>query len=358
MESCSLDLGCDAWQRLTRQSRTKQSLTGTMSWNGGPALPVTVSLRGAHSRRFPKRSLQVKLSEAPLTDEPPVGHTIRRIHLNADFIDPALMRSALSFWLFSLAGVPAPRCRHTALTVSGDFAGVYLALESVDSDFCLRRGWSPGPIFYAVNRNANFGLVSPFTRSLKNPLHMGYASVGRASKEPLCRMLEEINLATEECFPAVAERWFDTDLYLGWLMVAVFTGNRDGFVHNYALSHDPEYDRFRIIPWDYDATWGLDIHGRPSPVDRVPVTGWNKLTHRLLAVPRYREQYRRSFQAALDSIFGSDSLSPEVERMSLAIAHWVERDPHRRGDFATESRRLLRWAEERRAFLASELVAL
>ncbi|MFZ5817811.1 MAG: CotH kinase family protein [Bacillota bacterium] len=351
MEFCQIDLGPNPWPRLA-----EGSLTGTLRWNDGPPITASVQIRGAHSRRFPKRSLQVTFRSGRLPDEPPTGHTIRRLHLNADYVDPTLMRSALSYSLFPTIGVDAPRWRHVALTLSDGFAGIYVGLESVDRDFCLRRRWRPGPIFYAINRNANFGLLNPFTQGLKEPLEKGYLPIHQADPTPLRDMLMAINLASADAFPRVAARWFDLDRYLHWLMGAVFVGNRDGFVHNYALYLEPEERRFRIIPWDYDATWGIDIHGRPARLDRVPVTGWNKLSHRLMKVPAFRERYRQEFRSALDGPLSPDAIHPLIARISEAVGPWLARDQQKReADFPAEVERLKRWAVDRRALLLTEL---
>lgn len=351
MEFCLLDLGPDPWPRLA-----EGSLPGTLRWNDAPPLEISTRIRGAHSRKFPKRSLQVTFRGERMADGPPDGHTIRRIHLNADYVDPTLMRSALSYSLFPLLGVDAPRWRHLSLRVSGEFAGMYVGLESVDRDFCLRRGWAPGPLFYAINRNANFGLLNPFTRGLKEPLEKGYLPLNRASTEPIRQMLIDINLASDEGFPRAARRWFEIDRYLGWLIVAVFVGNRDGFMHNYALYLEPSEQRFRIIPWDYDATWGIDIHGRPARLDRVPVTGWNKLSHRLLADRATRREYVRRFRLALDGPLSPQAIEPMIDQMSGEIGPAVCKDPFRRqADFDEEVAHLKRWATDRRRLLLTEL---
>jgi spore coat protein H len=360
MQQWHLDLGEAPWSRLA-----DGCLEGLLRTGGGDqaeqALPCVVSIRGAHSRQFPRKSLQVDLASEPLVDGPPEGHLIRRVHLNADHVDPTIMRSALSFSLFEQVGAPAPRWRHTALWLSGAFAGLYLALESVDRDFCLRRGWAPGPIYYALNRNGNFGLLSPTTGQLKEPLNRGYKLVEGARPEPLCRLLQSLNLTSNRAFERGVARWVDVEGYLRWLMVAVFVGNRDGFAHNYALWQEPDSGRFSIIPWDYDATWGIDIHGRPARVDRVPVTGWNRLTGRLLAVPRYRNRYRELFLETLDGAFAPSSVDRHIQALRSQIEPWVDRDRQRWSDsaaFATGIDGLRSWAEARRGLLRHELSRL
>ncbi|HWH70041.1 MAG TPA: CotH kinase family protein [Candidatus Sulfotelmatobacter sp.] len=356
MLRCELDLGESPWHRLAAGR-----VAGEIRWNGGEALPVTVKIRGAHSRKFPKKSLQADLNGVRLADGPPKGHSVRRLHLNADYIDPTLMRSALSFQLFHNIGAAAPLCRHTELQISGERPQLYMALESVDSDFCARRGWKPGQIYYALNRNANFGLISPNTRTLKDPLDLGYRLVQQADPAPLRRLIMDLNLASDQRFPAVVERCIDVAGYLKWLIVAVFVGNRDGFVHNYALYREPDSGLFRIIPWDYDATWGIDVHGRPARLDRVPLEGWNRLTQRLLTSPLHRRQYKKLFVEHLNGPLSPASVLPLIDKMSAEVGAWFDtnrQDAEDRRRFSTGVTGLRWWAEQRRILLLSQLADL
>jgi len=355
---CYLDLGPNPWERLA-----DGDVKGGICWGQNPEIPVVSTIRGAHSRRFPRKSIQVTLPDQGVEFGPPKGHLVHRIHLNADYIDPTLLRSSLSFWLFDKVGAVAPISRHVALWVGEEFAGVYVGLESVDADFCLRRGWKPGSIYYAVNRNANFGLISPFTKTPKERMDAGYqvADYRYQKRSDLREMVTDLNLCAEPFLARTMERWIDVEGYLRWLMVAVFVGNRDGFVHNYALVQDPATSRFRIVPWDYDATWGIDIHGRPARLDRVPVTGWNKLTHRLLSILHYRKRYRDLFTDMLAGPASPESLAIEIDRISADIAGWIDKMPHKAVDQAGYSgaiEALQKWGRDRRALLYEQLRGL
>lgn len=356
MDRCWLELGPEPWELLTAEGGAK--LAGTIQVERGPVLPVVAQVRGAHSRRFPKKSLQVKLTGPKLPDEPPANHLVRMLHLNADYVDPTAMRSALSYALFEAVGNPAPRCRHLDLTVSGEPAGVYLGMESVDRDWCRRRGLPNGPIYYAINRNANFGLISPFSKELKQPLDAGYHAVYGVDTSPLEQMVMAINMADDYSYLNVVQRWIDLPIYLRWLMTAVFVGNRDGFVHNYSLYLNPEAGQFQIIPWDYDATWGIDINGNPARLDRVPPVGWNQLSRRLLSFPAVRRQYRRLFLDTLQAEFSPEAVGQMIDQMADQIAPAVLADPYRSGrldDWEADVNALKRWAVDRGQLLYEQL---
>lgn len=360
MEQCWLELGPDPWRLLTADGGGTK-VDGTIQVGEGPELPVVVQVRGAHSRRFPKKSLQLRLPGPKLPDEPPANHLVRILHLNADFVDPTLMRSALSYSLFDALGAPIPRFRHLNVNVSGAPAGVYLGMESVDRDWCRRRGLPPGPIYYATNRNANFGLISPFSKEMKHPLDAGYHALYGADTTPLEQMVLAINMADEYNFTSVVQRWIDLPGYLKWLMTAVFVGNRDGFVHNYALYFNPVEEQFQIIPWDYDATWGIDIHGNPARLDRVPPVGWNQLSRRLMGVAAIRREYRRMFEEALEGPFSPEEVSARIDQMAERIAPAVLADRSRRGrpeDWEDDLGALKRWATNRGDLLFEQLADL
>ena len=58
------------------------------------------------------------------------------------------------------------------LTRNGSPKGVYLQLESVDELFLKKRGLPTGPIYYAVNNNANFSMMRD--EKMKDSLLSGY----------------------------------------------------------------------------------------------------------------------------------------------------------------------------------------
>ena len=83
----------------------------------------------------------------------------REIHLNAEYRDPSIIRNKLSLDFFHDMGVLSPKSYHVKLFRNGVMKGVYLVLESVDDLFLKNRNLPKGPIYYAVNNNANFSFI-------------------------------------------------------------------------------------------------------------------------------------------------------------------------------------------------------
>lgn len=58
--------------------------------------------------------------------------------------------------------------------MNGKDEGIYLELESVDEYYLKKRGLPKGAIFYAVDGDANFSLMSDLDKGIKKSLEMGY----------------------------------------------------------------------------------------------------------------------------------------------------------------------------------------
>ena len=145
--------------------------------------------------------------------------------------------------------------------------------------------------------------------------------------------------------------------YFRWLIGVVCTQNFDGFVHNYAL-YVNEQGRFQVLPWDYDATWGRDIHGEEMPFDYIPVNGFNTLTARLLDIPSFKRAYYTLFQHVLATHFVEDRLCPIIEKWHESIEDRIGDDPYTkdRKDILHSERDLIRqYINKRRRYLQTEI---
>ncbi|MFC5405668.1 CotH kinase family protein [Cohnella soli] len=313
-------------------------------------IAAKVRYRGGHTRSYPKRSYEV------------VGQN-QSFHYNAEYDDPSMIRNALSFAFFPMIGVPAPRTKHVMLRINGRPMGIYLEIEGVGRLFFRRRKIGASALFYAINNRADFSLYNSETNEKKSSLMSGYEyRFGDASeKTKLKALIRGINTFQGSKAESFIRSHIDVNVYLRWLAGAVLTGNYDGFEQNYALYRSRANGKLRMIPWDYEGSWGRNCYGRLVDADLVEVSGYNQLTRKLLGFESARLQYKRILQDALNGPFRESVLMPVVYRMLNRIAPYVREDDNRKYHYSVfqgESYVIRDYIRSRRSIVASELERL
>ncbi|OXM86814.1 CotH kinase family protein [Paenibacillus rigui] len=315
--------------------------------SGGKREPIQLRYRGGHTRNYPKRSYEIVRN----------GKTY---HYNAEYDDPSMIRNALSFQFFGWIGVPSPKTRHCVLKLNDQSLGVYLEIEGVDRYFFRRRGIAVQSLFYAVNDYANFSLLGPESQRKKSSLFKGYEQMmGRqADRNEWKAFILRLNTLKEPQLSRYLMQELDIDNYLKWLAGAVFTGNYDGFDQNYAIYRHKTRKKYRMIPWDYEGTWGRNCYGKKCGSDLVRVTGYNELTKKLLSNKKIRLRYKSLLRSILKTHFTVKKIDPVVLKMTQSIAPQIYKDSGRKWSLSVfdGERQLIRsYIQERRELIKEAL---
>jgi len=315
---------------------------------------IGLTLRGSHIREMRKKSYYVEFYSPKK-----FGQT-NEIHLNAEYKDPSLVRNKLSLDFFSDLGVLSPKSQFVHLTINGKNEGVYLQLESVNEYFLTKRNLPKGSIFYAVDGDANFSLMSDLDEKPKESLQSGYETkvAYGADEEALEYFIYNLNTWTNQEFEDNIEKHLEVDRYLAWLVGVICLQNFDGFVHNYALYRNSDTKCFELLPWDYDATWGRDVNGDEMESNYVRMEGFNTLTARLLAISKFKNQYIKKMNSVLDHQFTVNYMKPRVEDLHQLILPYVEKDPylqHKLATFYQEPAFICNFIKEREAYLRKSM---
>lgn len=320
-------------------------------------MKIMISYRGAHIRKLPKKSYQCTYVK------PDMFSGEKEFHLNAEYIDHSFIRNKLSFHFFQMIGCLAPEANHILLEINDEFQGIYLRLESVDRYFLKQKGLPDGAIYYAENDDANFSLISPIDNDVKDSFDSGYSRKygTKEDDEKLKQFIYKINTVPQAQFGKEIIKHVNVDKYLRWLAGVVCTQNFDGFIHNYALYYPRETGLFELIPWDYDATWGRDIHGRMLAYDYIPIEGYNTLTARILDVPAFRKQYKMLMRKILNHQFTLEQLMPVINMMYDQLRPYVDQDPYKgnySGRFEKERHVISQYIKQRNRYLKQHLSEL
>lgn len=130
---------------------------------------------------------------------------------------------------------------------------------------------------------------------------------------------------------------------------------------NYAFYEHKGTGQYRIVPWDYEGTWGRNSYGMPCAGDLVRIDGYNALTEKLLADPAVRRRYRDLLERLVNNEFTESNLMPIVYRLHDAIREDVRRDSTRQWPFHVfegEPEWIRRYIRERRQVVQRELTRL
>lgn len=318
---------------------------------------IDIAYRGSHIRDFRKKSYHISFKK------PSAYRNVKEIHINAEYKDPSLLRNKLSLDFFNEIGCLSPKSQFVNIKLNGKNEGLYLELESVDENFLKDRQLPQGPIFYAVDGDANFSLMSDLDKDIKKSLKVGYElKYGETQDELyLQNMIIKINTISKAEFENEIMKYINVDQYLRWLAGVIFTQNFDGFVHNYSLYQNSETRLFEIIPWDYDATWGRDVNGKVMEADYLRIEGFNTLTARILDVKIFRRQYKNLLKEIIINQYNVDYLKPKIQSLHDLIRPYVQKDPYKKDDidlFDMETEYILEFIEARAKYIKGNLDSL
>ncbi|PFT58714.1 CotH kinase family protein [Priestia megaterium] len=341
-------------KEMHRDIWSEEVVQATMKFNK-KRYDIDLLLRGSHIRKMKKKSYFIEFYS------PKIFQHSKEIHLNAEYKDPSLMRNKLSLDFFSSLDVLSPQSQFINLTINGKNEGIYLQLESVDELFLKKRNLGDGSIFYAVDGDANFSLMSDLDKKPKTTLLSGYEdkAVKQGDEEKLEQFIFNLNTWTNTEFEQNIEKYLHVDRYLSWLVGIICMQNYDGFVHNYALYRNHESGRFELIPWDYDATWGRDVNGKVMEGDYVRAQGFNTLTARLLAVDSIKKRYIKKMNNVLNNQFTVEYMKPIVYQMHEELKPYILKDPYVKNNieqFYEEPAFILSFIKDRTAYIKNNLL--
>lgn len=338
-----------ALQRILEQPKERIEVDSTVRLGERYYRGVEFELHGGLARTFDKKSFRLKFQrgQQPLLDLFGDGRApVRRVVLQASWVDTTFVRNKLTMDLVREMGGLAPRVGHVAVELNGLCLGLYAAIERIDEDWLGRQGLAAQANLYkAENHYANWA-----------PAHAptGFAEVTNDDGDmddlvELLRVLLQTPTEHSAFERSVAPRLHLGD-FLTWHMVHSFAMNHDTFTKNFYFYHDPTAqpgtpaDLFRMVSWDADATFGNNWDGAPLDAREDWLHGGNQFSPRLFAIPEYREPYLQRFRAALQG----GPLRPAALQAKAAVLREALRDEaswdlqrwHRGVDFDAEMDRL------------------
>ena len=329
--------------------------TGDGPWGGGESDP---------SDKFP---LKINFDRFG----GPRFHEIDKIALGNNWSDITYMRERLGHRMYDAMGVLAPRTAYARAQVDDYYVGAYTMVQPVDKVF-LKAGIGTGDLdegnlYKCGLPGEQFGGPSPCTLAwlgdtksdyLLTQCVEGYDECGLVLKtnedDPLkndyadlIHFLDVLNNTPDDAFAAAIDQVFDVDGFLRYLAVTVAISSYDSYIgkaNNYFLYHHPGTDKFMLIPWDLNMSYGgygcggggpggganlitYDIHDPTCSEGGAPLP----LVDRILDVPELRLQYLEYLREVAENWLTPTQQQAWIDEFDGLIGPILPSDPNYEG---------------------------
>jgi len=219
---------------------------------------VGFRLRGNTSRISEKKSFKLDFNHfVPGRD----FYGLEKINLNGEHNDVSIIRSKLSWDIFESIGMVATRANHIEVYINDIFYGLYISVEHIDDTFLSKNFSDDSGNLWKCLWPANLG----YRGSNPSDYHpwvddnRPYDLKTNDDEYDFTQLARLIHIINND--PDSLEHVLDVSEFIKYLAINILTGGWDDYrslQNNFYLYHQPNIDRFLLIPYDYDNTFGVD----------------------------------------------------------------------------------------------------
>ena len=213
---------------------------------GSQKLKGRIKAIGSSTRNLLKKSLVLKF-------EGEKWQGYKRMSLRALASDGSLVREWLAWEMMRDMGMMVPDTYYIRLNINGEFAGVYLYIEWIGSKFMEKRSYSSGSELYQPYDSTycgNFLDVDRIKHCWEKLAPSG------TSYDSLKSLAEKVRQVPAESFDTFVSENFEDDSLVNWIVTNTLTSDGDTYNKNYFLIRSITSGKWKVIPWDYDLTFG------------------------------------------------------------------------------------------------------
>lgn len=305
---------------------------------------VGFRLRGNTSREAKKKSFKISFNSFIKGKK---FHGVEKLNLNGEHNDPSITRSKLAFDLFRDLGVTATRASHARVFINGGYYGLYVSVEHVDENFLARRFEDDGGWLWKCLYPADLKYLGTDPNKYKTVMNNATTRAYELSQgsgddyTPLARMIAIVNNTTLSALPDSLERVMDVQTLMQYFAVNTLIGSWDDYrslMNNYYLYLDPLSQRFIIVPYDYDNSFGVDwfnVNWATADPYSYPkaVAGSRPLWDRIITVPQYRDLYTHFIRFTADTAYALRHWESRLDRLKDSLLVPAMDDPYRTMDY-------------------------
>jgi spore coat protein CotH len=336
----------------------------SLEWSSYKFAKIGVRFKGNSSysaARGRKKPFRIKLNEF-VSGQKIEG--IGSFSLSNGWNDPSFVREKLYYELANALGIKAPRSNFAALTINGEYFGLYILTEVINGDFLKNyfgNGEDKGNL-YKGNIGSNLAYLGEGKEAYKRVWEK-QSNEEADDWTDLIALCKLINDTPASDLRAKLEPVMDIDSVLAALALDNATVNLDSYVgmaQNFNIYRRPSDGRWVWIPWDPSLAFGALSQGQsiqgmkelplewvnmgggpgggggaPPPGGQPPPGGpggggfgtvGRPLATKLWANPEYKERYRQIYTRFSQQIYHSSAVLERMNQLRDMIRPWVEKD--------------------------------
>lgn len=296
-----------------------------------------IRLRGNTSRFAQKKSFKINVDKFGGTEK---FYGYDKINLKGSHNDPSILRERLGYYFMRQMGGAAPLVNNVEVYINGEYKGIYVNFEQIDDDFMKTRFGNKDGNLYKCLYGASLRNSDDVW---DNAIFELETNENENDRSDLIELIDVLNNTSNQDFKTEIEKVLDIDHLLKYLAVEVLTGHWDGYSfnkNNYYLYHNTATDKFEVIMYDCDNTFGIDWFGQDwgtrDVYDWGQTSEQRPMFWRVLDVPEYRAIYTNNILEMLDGDFNS-SIFPWIDQLLAQNQSAAMADTFRTIDYGFDS---------------------
>ncbi len=303
---------------------------------------VGFRLRGNTSRLAWKKSFKLSFNTFVPGRE---FYDVDKINLNGEHNDPSIIRSKLGWDIFQQIREVSSRAAHTTVYINDEYYGLYISVEHIDDEFLNRSFNDPSGNLWKCHYPARLTYLGddPDLYKLEeNGMRVYELKTNTEADDyfQLARLIDVINNTPSENMLDSLEVIVDIPSVLKYMAIDVLTGSWDDYWYgknNFYIYHEPSVDRFSIIPYDYDNSFGVDwfdidwterdIYEFKHPLASRP------LADRFIESEQYRDLYSHFLEFYYENVYDLPIWESRIDNLKDQITEPAELDYYRTLDY-------------------------
>ncbi|MFQ5356362.1 MAG: CotH kinase family protein [Mariprofundaceae bacterium] len=275
---------------------------------GGEDLRGRIKSFGSSTRSLKKKSIILKFKGKK-------WQGYKKVSLRSMGSDGSLMREWLAWELMRDMGMMVPDTHYVRLNINNEFIGYFLYIEWTGKHFLEKRGYSASSELYQPD-DANY--CGDF-RNKSDIKHCWMKLAPRDENyDSLKAFAKGVKSTPVDTFDQFVAKNFEDDSLINWIAANTLVSQGDTYNKNYFLVKSGTTGKWKVIPWDYDLTFGQTF----DPFVKFPESLFNDrfqyyytpdlgVFNPMKAKALMNKQLKAKFYTRLKHLIGKEKNGPE-----------------------------------------------